>query len=170
MLSKFKFKREGVTWKYHGDLLLYRWPWLRGRSNGYPSKFKSISFKQDFNSFKDYWYLRGKFSEKPYTVSNRAQGFSMEALLERWISCDVEFYDKILVVLSDIEVSSRSIDFWKSLGPKEANLFTRDLVILVCKDLDQGFKLVESISKSFANAWLINNGQVLIDNDRDTNE
>src|SRR5438445_100940 len=74
--------------------------------------------------------------------------FDYTEILSQWIYFKFP-YDHV-IVLSNINVQAKNIQFWAKIPQKEVPHFLKDIVILRCKDVSELVRLVDNIGPDFA--------------------
>jgi hypothetical protein len=153
------FDRSGLFFKYHGDVIQWRWPWARSVNR---STYHSALLNRDFNSFKDYWtsYGEDRALLKLGKSYSRMQGFDLhEEVLPQWAART--WPNEHVICLVDIDIQAKGPKFWSMLTPAQRSELYKDVVVLRCKDKTEMQHLVESISPSFARAYAVVNGDII---------
>lgn len=99
---------------------------------------------------------------------DKVDSISYDNLLRYWINNVL--VDDFYVILSDINVSKKSTDFWLRIPKYSAIKFNEDVVVLRCKDKKEAIRLCESIDEHFAKAYLVDHGIIIYDNSTLNNE
>lgn len=156
-----KFSRLGVTFKYYGDQITWHWPWVRKHLLTYYSTI----YTRDFNSFNEYWEMVGQEAAllKSAHQTGRMYGFDLMAVICRWSAR--LWPGEFLVVMKEVEVGRKGPAFWSRLSTKQREALTEDIVILRCDSKSEVYELIDSIEPSFASAYGVLNGQIIISND-----
>ena len=154
---------RGVSFKYHGDEILFYWPWARPGK----SKYHSSLFSEDFNDFCEYWenvgsrnYVLGK--RRQNSSETKITGFSFKEVVEVWSSR--LFINEYIIVLDSPSLSYiKPLSLLTMPSSRLAEL-TKDIVVLRCKDKPEAYSVLDSIGSDFCNAYLILNGKTLATN------
>lgn len=156
-----KIKKVGITFSYHNDEILYRWPWIVkwGRAK---RRFHSSLLTRDFNNFRNYWIMVGEQEAILNKRSTKVEGFHLGDVLAKW--ADLMYPDRFVVTLSGMDTTAKPPEFWNRLSRDKAVAMTSEIVALLCKDLSEAEKLITSINPRFAEAYFVFNGKVIDDN------
>lgn len=149
-----RFIKGGIAFRYHGDELVWRWPWAR-RGAG---KFRSSLYTRDFSDLASYWKHVGVVEASLIRSSNKLESFSILEVLSAWVRL---FYpSEHVVILMNLEVSAKGMSFWSRLPKNQVEHLLRDVVVLRCSNKREIFKLVDSVPPSFAEAYGFSFGQL----------
>lgn len=150
-----RFSKTGVTFKYHGDQLTWRWPWSR---NGMERYYSTI-YTQDFNSLSEYWKHVGVVEEALVKSSGKLEAYSELEVLSVWVR---RLYPTShVVVLTNLDASAKGISFWSRLPKDQVEHLLKDVIVLRCKDKTEVFRLVDSVEATFADAFGFSFGQLI---------
>jgi hypothetical protein len=110
------------------------------------------------------WMIEGEdlayqgFNDLAHEIRNRglpvdycrAQGYAISDLILFYMS--QRFWDRCLVVLTNINVSTKPSDYWRALPRDVAIQFNEDVVVLFCRSQDEVKRIVETTGTDFAEA------------------
>lgn len=91
-------------------------------------------------------------------------------VFDKVVGCSVEFLAKDYairnnlnpcVILTDLDLSVKSAEYWKSLGPYSA-AFQEDVVILPTPDMKTAVKILYGIDSKMAEAFVVNPSGVVL--------
>jgi hypothetical protein len=97
----------------------------------------------------------GRVEAMPKTES-KLSGFTYHEILAQWVYS--KYYNENLIVLTDINVEAKDIQFWAKVPQTEMGHFLKDVVIVHCKDKGEVQRLVENIHPNFAEAYGFSGG------------
>lgn len=146
---------NGVYFRYHGDTMLWRWPWLRKNVG----KYWSSRFGSDFYDLANYWQHVGVVETALSRSYNKVNGHSMLEVLSFWAT--VTYPLENLVVLTNVDVSAKGVSFWARLPKEKVEDLMQDIVVLRCKDRAEVFRLISSTPTSFADAYGFAGGKLV---------
>jgi hypothetical protein len=153
------FGRSGISFKYHGDVLLWKWPWARGL---YGAPYHSSFLTKDFNNFNEYWILFGEDRAfiKIGGGKGKIHGFDLtEEVIPQWSSR--VWPNEYIVCLFNIDPSAKGPKFWSIIDKEKRIELLKDVVVLRCKDKTEMNNLLDSIDKNFASAIGVFNGSLV---------
>lgn len=160
------FDRSGVFFKFHGDIIKWRWPWAR---NLFSATYHSSLLNRDFNSFKEYWVSCGedraliKFS----SGTGKLHGFELtEEILPQWSAR--LWPNEFIVCMFNVNPMAKGPKFWSMLDKFKRSELLKDVVILRCKDKTEMETLLDAIDVNFASAISLFNGQLQGSNSQGT--
>jgi hypothetical protein len=107
-------------------------------------------------------YSTSKDVNVPYNRSDKLTGFDVGELIPEWVK--FKYPSEHLIVLTEVNVQAKNIQFWAKVPKTESQFFLKDLVVLFCKDKSEVIRLVENIPRGFADAKGFSAGELLIDN------
>lgn len=154
-----KVSREGISIKYHGFTLVYRWPILQ--TYFFQRRFKVEEIDYDSDSLLDCLSEIVK-PNKPmktnghYQKAKKVSGFDTYDIALLYAS--VFFAESCGVVLTDIDVVEKSFDFWQKVPVEHKKEFLKDVVYLKCNNPKEVDRLLESLPESFCTATGFVNG------------
>jgi hypothetical protein len=99
----------------------------------------------------------------PYRKSDKLTGFDIGDLIPEWVK--FKYPSEHLIVLTEVNVQAKNIQFWAKIPKTDSQFFLKDLVVLFCKDKSEVIRLVENIPRDFADAKGFSAGELLIDNE-----
>lgn len=152
------FTRHGLVFRYHGDTILRRWPWVRKGI----SKFHSSLYTRDFNDFHDYWKHIGLAESVVVRSPGRLQGYSWLEILTLWVR--TLYPADHVVILTNVNASAKGVAFWSRLPKSKVENLLQDVVVLRCNDRAELFQLVEAVTSNFADSYGFSAGQFVISN------
>ena len=141
--------KQGINFKYYGDILLWKWPWVRQGAPKFFSKFHS----KDFKSLPEYWAHSGKMeylASKSYD-GIKILGFSYIEILNDWVS--IHFCTEHVVLVRELDVSAKDVSFWMRIPKDKVKNLVKDIVVLKCKDKTEVFNMMETLDKNFCLAY-----------------
>lgn len=89
-------------------------------------------------------------------------GYNYDEVFDEWVS--LRFDGEHIVILHDINLSSKPVAFWDNIPDTRRIIFSKDIIVLRCKDLRQVQNIVYSVEKEFAVAYGYKNGKRIIGN------
>jgi hypothetical protein len=107
-------------------------------------------------------YSISKDVNVPYNKSDKLTGLDLGDMIPEWVN--FKYPSEHLIVLTEVNVQAKNIQFWAKVPKAESQFFLKDLVILFCKDKSEVIRLVENIPKDFADARGFSAGELIIDN------
>lgn len=160
-----KISREGVTFKYKGFSIIYRWPLLQ--TYFFQKRFLVEELGYDSNSLLE---CLGEIVKpnKPlksnghYQKAKKVTGFDTYDLAMLYGS--IFFAESCGVVLTDINVIEKSFDFWQKIPIEYKREFLKDAVYLKCNNPKEVERLIDSLPASFCDAQGFVNGGRYLDN------
>jgi len=158
-----KLNRLGYSYKYHGDEIIRYWPWVSKEKRG---KYHSTLFSRDFNSFPAYWKMVGEdeaLIKASVSAGDKLYGFSVLDLIQYWSAR--LWMNQYVVILLDVNLGSKGPEFWSRLTRDQKESLNNDIVVLRCKDKTELLHLTDSIDPSFATAYGLLNGTLLVSNE-----
>lgn len=157
-----KVTKLGFSFKYHGDEILRYWPWVKRSSS---TVYRSELYSRDFNSFNEYWRMVGEETSiiKSIFGQNKIGGFNFKEVLGFWSS--KLWVGEYIVVLMSVNPAMKGPSFWSRLTAKQRDSLLQDVVVLRCNDRKEMESLIDSIDVSFAEAYGILSGKVILTND-----
>lgn len=94
--------------------------------------------------------------------TDKLMSASYENIIVDWVK--LKYPQKNLVVLLNVNVSVKNIYFWAKMPKKDAVHFLGDVVILMCKDKPEVFRLIENMGSDFADAYGFSSGEQITSN------
>jgi hypothetical protein len=146
--------KQGITYLYSGDRLTLLWPWVPVEGRYY-----SQEFNRYFNNLKEYWKHHGAFYKYDLDHTTKMEGFSWGEVMTHWVR-DRYPYDAI-VVMTNINVSERSLSFWARLPKDKIECMQRDVVILRGNSRSEIMEIAESIDSKFADTFAFYSGKLI---------
>lgn len=137
--SPLSFSKKGICFKHSKYHLFF--PWAN------PFNYEVITYAMD---------------GVPYKNSSKLKGFEYPELISEWVS--MKYPLRHLIVLSNISIEAKNIQFWAKVPKTDILHFVKDVVILHCKDKSEVLRLVENIPSSFADAQGYSAGISIIHN------
>lgn len=98
----------------------------------------------------------------PYENSSKLKGMSYEDIISEWVLA--KHRNNHIVVLTNINVQAKNIQFWAKVPTTDMVHFVKDIVILHCTDKTEVSRLVENIPSNFADAIGYSAGTLVINN------
>lgn len=147
-----RFKKEGIEFKYHGDIVTRRWPWF------YPgdAKYHSEKYSLYFNKFSTYWVHVGRAEHIFEGPKSKLQGFTYQELIGQWVR---QIYPgENIVVLKDVNVSERGLSFWAKVPKDKIEHIQKDIIVLRCGSKENACEIVDSVERTFAEAFAFSGG------------
>jgi hypothetical protein len=146
-----KFKKEGLEFEYHEDIITRRWPWV---SDG--AKYHSEKYSLYFNEFSTYWTHVGKAEHLFGDTKEKLEGFTYSEVIGQWVR--QRFPYESVVVLKDINVGERGLSFWAKIPKEKIERIQKDIIILRCGSKENAIEIVDSIEPTFAEAFAFSGG------------
>lgn len=149
-----KFTKEGMEFvNCTGDVLVKCWPWKKVDGLSLYSRVHN----QYFKDLKSYYLYLGGLEEA--CKKAKVEGFFFTEIIQDWVRFN--YPEQTIVVLRDLDLGAKSIDFWRKM-PKHHRLeFTKDMVILFCNTDKEMSDLIHSIESSFGEAMGFKNGELV---------
>lgn len=152
-----KINRNGITFDYHGDQLLWMWPWRRHKDKTRrQSKYYSYATDDYFCDLAEYWRFVGVWNEA--CRKRKIIGYSEYDVFIAWAKQSFRF--NTAVVMRHVNVEVKSTWFWKSLDQISRKELQKDLPILFFYDLPSALKVAHSIEPEFAEVYLFDKGRL----------
>lgn len=147
--------REGVSFRYRGDVVTRRWPWIKA------ARYSSSLHSCDFNNFSEYWQRLGSMDAalQASTTRNKVIGLRMHEVLCEYAK--LKFPGELLAVLCDINPHGRDSTFWNRLPKHQAEQLAKDVAIFRCKDRTQMLDITVGTPPGFATVYAIENGMLV---------
>lgn len=142
-----RFTKKGITFRYHGDTMLWKWPFTRSGSG----KYRSSLYPQDFSNLAEYWKYVGIVEAAILKNPEKISAFSWMEVLSTWVRRT--YPGDHLVILTNLDASAKGVSFWARLPKDKVEDLLQDVVVLHCKDKPEVFRIVESIPTHFADAY-----------------
>lgn len=150
-----KFNKKGIWFHLKGDDICLIWFWSKVAGRYYSEKFN-----RNFLSLIEYFKHIGIPSS---FYSKSIVGFTYVDIIKEWVSTN--FSKDIIIVLLDINFSKKPPAFWEGIPYTKKVVFTKEVVILKCKDYGQMNRIIDSIEKEFAIAMGFKGGVLMCDNE-----
>ena len=153
----YKLTNDGYYFTKGEDTILRRWPWTPERKS--QGKYYSVSADYNFNSIEEYWQRIGRLSERINNGGRISSASFREAILT-WAK--TKFPGEVLLVLWDIDYSSKAASFWYSIPASKGIHFANDIVVFHCSDVQEALEIRDSVVEdNFSNAVLLKNTEVI---------
>jgi len=81
---------------------------------------------------------------------SKLHSLSYSSIIDSWVF--LHFHGQTVIVLTNINVQAKNIEFWAKIPPEQKIKFVNDVSILKCKDRREMFKLLGNIGQDFADA------------------
>jgi hypothetical protein len=154
-LMKFKLRKQGIEFPYHGDTLVWVWPWKRKYlSRGKDAVYVSEKVRKTFPNLRDYWTHWGIQDEA--LRKEKMIGFTDLDVLFEWIG--FKYPHQVVLVLRNINVQEKSKSFWEAVPARNRHMLSNDVCVLFFGDLHSASTVFASISPEFAEAYLFHGG------------
>lgn len=150
-----RLSKEGISYKYYGDVLTWFWPLTRKKGR----KYRSLSTNCYFKSKAEYWKYVGILEFCTRHPSSKIEAFSWSEVLVIWVR--YTFPGQHLVVLTNLNASAKGLSFWSKLPKETINNLLQDVVVLTCKDKNSMFKALDSVPNDFADAFGFSDGELV---------
>lgn len=157
-----KFTKKGIWFIHNKDYICYNWFWNRSAGNNYYSQKFSINFPS-LKAYEKYADHIGYSGPEADIKSKNIFGLNYEDIIREWVQ--LNFGSECIVILTDIDVSQKSMDFWDSIPYVKKVVFTKEVVVLKCKDFSQVEQIVNSVERKFASAFGFKAGTLVYTND-----
>ena len=150
-----KINKKGFWFEYKLDHICLNWFWHKPLHRYYSEKLH-----HNFNSLKDY---------NEYSIANsdvkhkNILGFDARDIIEEWV--EYKFSKEYIVVLMDINISEKAMTFWDEIPYTKKIVFSKEIIVLVCKDFRQVSQIIESVERGFAIALGFKAGNLVVSND-----
>lgn len=146
--SPIRFSKKGIDLRYRNYIAFIAWAWFVPM-NGVKAVFQNADTPVS----------------QPYRNSAKLQGFEIEELLAQWIG--LKHPKEHIIVLTDINVQAKNIQFWARVPKTDMQFFLKDIVVLHCKDKTEVLRLLENIPAKFAEAYGFSAGLPIAHNKED---
>jgi hypothetical protein len=142
----FSLSWTGIIRVWSDDLLVY--PWL----SIFTFAFYFISFKYStsFVNIDKYLEYRKQVLGEVGEEYRKLLGIDYSDIISQWVYLKFPF--EHIIVLSNVNVEAKNIQFWARIPQTESIHFLKDLIILRCKDVSEMNRLIDNISHEFADA------------------
>jgi hypothetical protein len=147
-----KLTDKGIVFGYHGDTITRRWPW----KDRHGSKFFSQEYSMYFNDFNTYWKHVGVAQIAFSGRSEKLQGFTYGEIIGQWVQLKYPY--ESIVVLKDVNVSERGLSFWARIPKDKIQHIQKDIIVLRCGSKENACEIVDSIERTFAEAFAFSGG------------
>lgn len=97
------------------------------------------------------------------SAGGKLYGFSVLDLIQYWSSR--LWMNQYVVVLLDVDLGAKGPEFWSRLTKDQKTSLSNDVVVLRCKDKTELMHLTDSIDPTFALAYGLLNGTLLVSNE-----
>lgn len=97
-----------------------------------------------------YFKINKKGLAKLIFGDSKLQSRSYTSIIDDWVAFN--FVNQIVIVLTNINVQVKNIDFWAKIPVEQKIKFMEDVVILRCKDKSEMMMLIGNIGQDFAEA------------------
>lgn len=150
-----KINKKGFWFRYKEDNICLNWFWHKSLH-----KYYSEKLHHNFNSLKDY---------NEYPISNsdvkhkNILGFDVKDIIEEWV--EIKFNKECIVVLMDINISEKSMNFWDEIPYTKKIVFSKEIILLKCKDFRQVYQIIDSVEREFAIALGFKAGNLITSNE-----
>jgi hypothetical protein len=151
-----KINSSGIWFKYHGDEMLWVWPWKR--QNGH--KYISVLFEGGFKDLNDYWYFCGGYSEA--CRKHKIVGFNEDQVFLEW--AEITFRHNIVIILRNVNVIMKSTVFWKSIDVLNRKELLKEIPVLFFHNKKEAEDVIKSVDPEFGEAYLIVRGELIYTN------
>jgi hypothetical protein len=148
--------RKGVRFEYHGDELLWIWPWKRTKPSLNTIKYYSYTFDDYFFSLRDYWLFVGSWNEA--CRKEKIIGYNDNEVFKAW--AEHTFRHNTVVILRNVNVEMRSTLFWRSLDPLSRKQLLKDVPVLFFHDSSKAQLVAESVDPEFADVFFFMKGKL----------
>lgn len=157
-----KINRNGISFNYYNDELLWLWPWKRTNDK----KFVSSLFILEYRSLREYWQHIGAWNEA--CRKEKIVGYSEDELLHFWVK--TKFSHNTVIVLRNVNVELKNTIFWKSVDVFARKQLLKDVVLLFFYYKEEARKVFQSIAPEFAEALLFDKGELIALNNENFSE
>lgn len=153
-----KFTNHGLQFKYYGDTLTRKWPWIKTFGKTHEREiYWSDMHKRGYLSLRDYWQRIGAHEEA--LRSKKLSGFMNAEVALEW--AQFKFPDKTIIIMRDINKMVKNSNFWKSVPQEYRMELLKDVVVLFFPDQTKAKAVVESMSVEFAECYMIHNNKIV---------
>ena len=143
--------KEGISFPYHGDQLLWIWWWKR---EGQAKYFSSL-FDQHFLDLKDYWQFVGAWNAA--CRKEKIEGFHDYEIFTTWAKYSF-LRQPAVVILRNINVEMKTTKFWQSVGGYARRQLLKDIAVLYFGNVKEATEVLYSVPSEFAEAYLFSKG------------
>lgn len=148
-----KFKKTGIEFEYHGDVITRRWPFQEG------SKFYSSNFSLYFNDFQTYWKHVGVTQAMFTKTDSKLEGFSYGEIITHWVRQRYPYEN--IAILKDVNVEERGLSFWAKIPKDKLEHIQKDVIVLRCGSKEKACEIVDSVEHDFAEAFAFSEGNLI---------
>jgi hypothetical protein len=131
--SPITFSKKGIEFRYKQYLMFIAWMWF------VPFTGREVMFSNT------------ETAGEPYRNSAKLNGFDFEEVISQWVY--LKYPREHLIILVNINVEAKNIQFWAKVPKTDSKHFLKDLVVLYCKDKTEVLRLVDNIPVEFAEAY-----------------
>lgn len=143
--------KDGFLIDYHGDQLLWIWPWNRTSYHHWLSK----NFECKFENLRDYWHYVGAFDEA--CRKRKILGFSESEVFQEWAK--TKFKRNIVVILRNANIELKTGQFWRTINLLDRQELIKDVSVLFFSTVGEAKKVADSIAPEFAEVHLFARGE-----------
>jgi hypothetical protein len=130
------------------------------------AKTKVISLVEAFHIYFIELYVHFRYPTKPtgssVALSKKLSGFYYHDIFSEWVIQKFKF--EHVIILTNINVEAKNIQFWAKVPQTHATEFLKDIVLLKCKDRTELERLVQNMGVDFAEAYGYSAGVCVITN------
>lgn len=94
--------------------------------------------------------------------NKKLTGFDYLDILHVWVK--TEYSGAHIILLTDINVEAKNLEFWAKIPRGQALEFLKDVVVLFCKDRTELERLISNIGSNFASAYGFSDGDLILTN------
>lgn len=156
-----KIDRVGITFKYRGVNIIYHWPLLQVYFCQARFEIPSLNFESS-SLFKCISRVKELPEDNLNLVKGKVQGCYFEDAAKELARG--HFSKSYGILLLDMDVSSKPSEFWNNVPKSYIKEFCKDMVFINCSSVDEVYKLMFSLPRSFCLAIGYSHGRIIHDN------
>lgn len=150
-----KLTKHGIQFKNDSkDILTFVWPWREVYSKNYKLHSYLHGYFSSLANYKKYISDLDESCKKAKIL-----GFSTDDLIMNLVRTMMS--DQYVVVLSDLDLSVKSADFWRKVPRSHRLQFKQDIVVLFCKTEKEVVELASSTDTRFGKAYGFSKGNFI---------
>lgn len=148
MKFKFPFRLSwaGIIRVWSDDRILYTWLSILT----FAFYFFSFKYTTSFVNINNYQKYREQVQSEIGGKYRKLRGLEYSDIVSQWVYLKFPF--EHIIILSNINVEAKNIEFWAKVPKTEAIHFLKDIVLLRCKDISEMNRLINNIAPEFADA------------------
>jgi hypothetical protein len=160
-IFKMRVRTLGIEFPYDDSTFLWVWPWVKTVKE--KPQFMNMDSFTSYYSLREYWHKKGESLVNPkrltFKQSEKIKGLKYTDIIDLLAE---ELEEGYYVILHDLDLSSRTKEFWAAIPPESRVELTKDFVIIKCKTSEQAIEIKDSIEPSFGTAKIISPNYTLL--------